>query len=188
MAQEIAFKSDLNPPKTDAKAQKYLKWKMRQLWTRCIREFLFGVRDVLDEHVDTGMTLGSLYAVARESDKYRKKKIAQEILNFGVQRESVWDKEESYFKTKDLGIEMGKQAYTLDLSGTEYWFTYEIVIKQWRIWEGGFTKENGQVGLAWNALYLGVEAFERAWDKYHERYIDLDRLLNIMIGKDRRAF
>jgi hypothetical protein len=152
---------------------KYLYTYYKRCWRFAIGEFVLAVASEL--HVDTGMSMASLFPVAA---KVRKRKAVKQILSSTGRRgggsgaaydpDKIYDDGSGRPKSQPLGETLGRDAYQIKMgSETSYnfFFEYEIVIVQWERME-----------QYWNAIALGEAAFAEAIDRYWDR-INTGKLL-----------
>ena len=80
-----------------------------------------------------------------------------------------------------LGESLGREAYQLEFGtarNPKLLFEFKIVVLQHYLHEIGAARPSS--GGAWNSLEKGREAFEEFFDANYEKYIDPDKIIQLI--------
>lgn len=154
---------------------KYIHEKLIELWKDSTRAFI--LETVKYVHVDTGMSMASLFPLA-EKLKYAEF-VSAELLRANGSKPGY-----KYGGTKSVtrGKEFGRQAYRLDFGTTispVLKFDFQTVVYQYSINEIGMGNNNQD---AWNSLEKGKASFLEFFESQFENYMDLPTLGKLLLG------
>jgi len=155
---------------------KALQANMTRLWKAALKEFITVIIRDQQVHVDTGMSMASLYDVAIKSRMWTKLKGAIIARQKHSRRIGVTNIDGSYDKSRYREIKEGQaiaEAATsikFDLPVME--FSFDIQVFQWWYWE----IKRG----AWNSLEPASQAFIDFIDRNWQDYVPgLEELLDL---------
>ena len=169
--------------RAEYKVLRKLHDQIKKLWRDSVRAFIKEAISTLYLHIDTGMSIASLIPLATEVTFQQA--ISEALAGKGYIGKPYydWGGRTDYYKSPSYGEELGKTAYDLEWGSPRnptLVFKFHIVVFQYWLHEHGYAINSDG---AWNTLRAGQAAFDSFWNRHHEEYVDLNKIMNEFLPK-----